>query len=140
VTDIRREIRQTASMRVPGKVQASTSFGDDGHGEMAMRFARKLCRTFLSRTWREKVLRAFISIGGGLGDRFLGGGSDATEPPGLTQPRLGIDNTPGDGKLEAIALQLGLVEPEGEWCPLPACMCGAVISNFTTIHEFEVHT
>jgi hypothetical protein len=29
------------SMRVPGKVQAGTSFVDDGHGEVAMRFARK---------------------------------------------------------------------------------------------------
>jgi hypothetical protein len=34
------------SMRVPGKVQASTSFGDDGHLEMALRFAKSSVEHF----------------------------------------------------------------------------------------------
>jgi hypothetical protein len=45
-------------IRVPGKIQASTSFGDDGHVEMAS-VCEKLCRKFLGRTWKLKGLESF---------------------------------------------------------------------------------
>jgi hypothetical protein len=48
---------------------------------------------------------------------------------------VGIDTTLGDRDLEDVALQLCLVEPEGERCPLAAWMVARAASKAVTEGE-----
>jgi hypothetical protein len=50
------------SMRVAGKVQACTSFGDDGHVDKAIQFARSSVKEFSVGHGKKKVSRALILL------------------------------------------------------------------------------